>query len=168
MNIIRKIVTAGVAALALGGMAATTAATASVTITTRPVASQASKTTVDYVAGGFRYPRIRPHGITAYFSGDGSLYLTTSSWNGGWGRAAAYGAGWLHWRICWGSCHRYKSAFAYEALYRIRTHNRQPYFTRLKVTYTIHGQTHSVIQRYSGGVDIGWDNPYPQHWPGIN
>jgi hypothetical protein len=164
MNIIRKIVTAGVAALALGGMAASTATAA--TTTTRLAASQASKTTVDYVYDSFRHPRVRPHGITAYLSGDGSLYLTTSSWNGGWGRAAAYGAGWLHWRTCWGSCHRYKSVFVYEALYGVRTHKGQPYFARLKVTYTIHGQTHSVVQRYSGVLD-GWDNPYPQHWPGI-
>ena len=164
MKIISKIATAGIAALTLGGMAATT--TVAAASATTAAVSQQHKTTVDYVYDGFTHPRVRPHGISAYFSGDGSLYLTTSSWNGGWGHAAAYGAGWLHWRVCWGSCMRYKSAFTYEALYRVGHHNGQPYFTRLKVTYTIHGRTHSVIQHYHG-VD-GWNNPYPQHWPGLN
>jgi hypothetical protein len=89
MNIIRKIVTAGVAALALGGMAATTAATAAPASTAAPTAA-AKHLPVLYGSMGGRW---HSNGVRPYAIGLGADWVINKmSWFR-WNGSSAYGSG---------------------------------------------------------------------------
>jgi hypothetical protein len=78
----------------------------------------------------FVQPATNPLGLID-FTGDGSVYLTVTSWKH-WFSSQATGQGRLHVRSCWGKCTRYKTEMAAVRLYRVRQHKGHKYFTRLR------------------------------------
>jgi hypothetical protein len=78
----------------------------------------------------FVQPQTKPLGLID-FTGDGSAYLTVTSWKH-WNSSLATGQGVLHVRSCWGKCTRFKTEKAAIRLYRIRQRKGHKYFTRLR------------------------------------
>ena len=72
----------------------------------------------------------RPLGVVD-FTGDGSVYLTVTSWKH-WNSTLATGQGLLHVRSCWGQCAAFKTEKAVVHLFRVRQRQGHKYFTRLR------------------------------------
>ena len=129
MNIIRKTVTAGVATLALGGMAATTAASAAPVSTIAPTAA-AKHLPVLYAAMGQAWYSngVRPRSIAL-----GALWTVRKmSWSH-WNSSSAYGSG----KEVTGG-YDSKGQFTYRWWVRItltdvKYHNGRPYYAKMKM-----------------------------------
>ena len=134
MNIIRKIVTAGVASLALGGMAATTAATAS------PAA--ANPRPVIYMAAGQVYhwtmPSVRPGTVyLGWIPSTNRLYGLQRMRYSHWSNHSAYGHGTVIVAKGSGDFHAPKyPASAY--ITDVKTHHGTRYFATMKIRYSGH------------------------------
>jgi len=85
-----------------------------------------------HIGSNFVHGKVRPSG-DLWWTGDGSAWFVFHRWSS-WGQSNAWDSATLHYRSCWGSCMRYNTVHATLHLYRVRTHNGHPYFTRLSFT----------------------------------
>lgn len=112
-----------------GGLSATTAPASASTAAIRVVVYGVP---LGHDGSNFVHPRVRPTGLLDW-AADGSHYFIIHTWRT-WSQAGATGSATVHFRSCWGSCMRYKAAPVTLRLYRVRRHDRQWYFTRLRFT----------------------------------
>lgn len=94
----------------------------------------------------------RPLGVVD-FTGDGSVYLTVTSWKH-WNTVLATGQGQLHVRSCWGKCAVFKTEKAAIRLYRVRQRKGHKYFTRLRyeIAHKLAGVGSRTLEFHSHGA----------------
>jgi hypothetical protein len=95
---------------------------------------------------------VRPTGLLVW-TGDGSAWLVIHSYSS-WSSTAASGSATVHVRSCWGSCHRYKTEHTSLRFYRVRAHDGQPYFTRLRFSlqHKVAGLGSSTLDFFPRGI----------------
>jgi hypothetical protein len=124
MNIMTKIVTAGVAALALGGMAATTAATAAPVSTAALAASKHLPVLYGSMGGRWHSNGVRPYAI-----GLGADWVINKmSWFR-WNGSSAYGSGK---EIAGDATHVYRW-WVRITLTDVKYHHGRPYYDHMKM-----------------------------------
>jgi hypothetical protein len=81
-------------------------------------------------------------------TGDSSEWLNTPTWKS-WNATTAFSVGKYAYRSCFTSCDRFKTVTADITLWRVRLHNKTPYYTRLKWVYVLKHRKHTVIAWFS-------------------
>jgi len=96
--------------------------------------------------------KIRPTGNLTW-TGDGSAWFIIHSYSS-WSGSNAWGSATVHARSCWGSCFRYKTEHTTIHFYRVRTHNGQRYFTRLRfyLAHKVAGLGSSTLRFFPRGI----------------
>jgi hypothetical protein len=125
-----RIAAALVSAAALVGGAAATAAPASASASAARVVVYGVPLGRD--GSNIIHPKVRPTGLLEW-AADGSHYFIIHTWRT-WSPAGASGSATVHFRSCWGSCMRYKTAPVTLRFYRVLRHGGTRYFTRLHFT----------------------------------
>jgi len=124
------------------------------------VPAQASASTLPVVYGmpaghdgsNFVHGKIRPLGVLLW-AADGSAWFVIHSYNW-WSDRSAWGSATLHARSCWGPCFRYATEQAKLHFFRVRIHDGQRYFTRLRfiLRHKVAGHTSATLRFGSRGI----------------
>jgi hypothetical protein len=110
-------------------------------------AAPAVKKPVVYSQPNFGGPQVKPKHFYD-ITGDSSWWLNTPTWKS-WNGTMAFSIGKFAYRSCFGSCDRFKTVTADITLWRVRLHNKTPYYTRLKWVYVLKHHKHTVIRWFS-------------------
>jgi hypothetical protein len=156
VNIKRILAVIGTLVLATG-LATSVQASAGISGATASAAT-ATRTPVVYgvpyghAASNFVDGKVRPTGRLVW-TGDGSGWFVIHSYSS-WSGSNAWGSATVYVRSCWGSCVRYQTEHTTLHLYRVRTHDGYPYFTRLyfSLRYKVAGMGSQTLKFYSHGL----------------
>jgi hypothetical protein len=148
----------GAVVMVITGIFVSTAATSAVTPAAASAVTAAARLPVAYgvpfghVGSNFVDGKIRPKGKLVW-TGDGSAWFVIHSYSS-WTGSGARGSATVHARSCWGSCFRYKTERTTLRFYRVRTHDKRRYFTRLHfyLRHKVAGLGSGTLKFYKSGL----------------
>lgn len=148
----------GAAIMVIAGIVVSTEATSAVAPAVASAVATAARLPVVYgvpfghPGSNFVHGKVRPTGKLMW-TGDGSAWFVIHSYSN-WARAGARASATVHVRSCWGSCFRYKTEHTALHFYRVRTHGKRRYFTRLHfaLRHKVAGLGSGTLKFYKRGI----------------